>query len=108
MRGGGDGRPRHHRGRVAKQFRDGTKALDQLSLAIPRGVIYGLLGPNGAGKTALIRILATLLRPDSGTPRVAGCDVTGWGTRRPGQPGSKARTANPDAVAIRVSQDELT
>jgi daunorubicin resistance ABC transporter ATP-binding subunit len=46
-----------------------------LSLTIPRGTIYGLLGPNGAGKTTLIRILATLLRPDSGTARIAGHDV---------------------------------
>ena len=60
---------------VTKQFRDGTRALDGLSLAIPSGSIYGLLGPNGAGKTTLIRILATLLRPGSGTARVAGCDV---------------------------------
>jgi ABC-2 type transport system ATP-binding protein len=60
---------------VTKQFRDGTKALDKLSLAIPPGVIYGLLGPNGAGKTTLIRILTTLLRPDAGTARVAGYDV---------------------------------
>jgi len=62
---------------VTKRFRDGTTALDGLSLDIPRGVVYGLLGPNGAGKTTLIRILATLLRPDSGTARVAGYDVTG-------------------------------
>ena len=60
---------------VTKQFRDGTRALDGLSLTIPRGAVYGLLGPNGAGKTTLIRILATLLRPDSGTVRVAGYDV---------------------------------
>jgi ABC-2 type transport system ATP-binding protein len=60
---------------VAKLFRGGTRSLDGLSLAIPPGVIYGLLGPNGAGKTTLIRILATLLRPDSGTCRVAGFDV---------------------------------
>ncbi|GAB3168293.1 daunorubicin resistance protein DrrA family ABC transporter ATP-binding protein [Myceligenerans halotolerans] len=60
---------------VTKQFRDGTRALDGLSLAIPRGSIYGLLGPNGAGKTTLIRILATLLRAGSGAARVAGYDV---------------------------------
>ncbi len=60
---------------VTKQFRDGTRALDGLSLTIPQGVIFGLLGPNGAGKTTLIRILATLLRPDSGTARIAGYDV---------------------------------
>ena len=60
---------------VTKQFRDGARALDRLSLAIPSGSIYGLLGPNGAGKTTLIRILATLLRPGTGTARVAGYDV---------------------------------
>lgn len=52
-----------------------VKALDGLSLSIGRGVIFGLLGPNGAGKTTLIRVLATLLRPDSGTATVAGVDV---------------------------------
>ena len=66
---------------VTKQFRGGTRALDGLSLTIPPGVIYGLLGPNGAGKTTLIRILATLLRPDTGTVRVAGYDVA----RQPAQ-----------------------
>jgi daunorubicin resistance ABC transporter ATP-binding subunit len=60
---------------VTKQFRDGTRALDGLTLAVPAGIVYGLLGPNGAGKTTLIRILATLLRPDAGTARVAGHDV---------------------------------
>jgi ABC-type multidrug transport system ATPase subunit len=60
---------------VTKQFRGGIQALDGLSLAIPRGVIFGLLGPNGAGKTTLIRVLATLLRPDAGTAVVAGYDV---------------------------------
>jgi ABC-2 type transport system ATP-binding protein len=60
--------------RVTKRFRDGTRALDGLTLSIPTGGVYGLLGPNGAGKTTLIRILTTLLRPDSGTVRVAGHD----------------------------------
>ena len=49
-------------------------ALDGISLAIPRGEIFGLLGANGAGKTTLIRALVGLARPDSGTLRVLGFD----------------------------------
>ena len=45
------------------------KALDNLSLRIPRGISFGLLGPNGAGKTTLIRMLAGLLVPRSGSVR---------------------------------------
>ena len=52
-----------------------SRALDGVDLAIPRGSVYGVLGPNGAGKTTTIRILATLLRPDSGSARVLGHDV---------------------------------
>lgn len=50
-------------------------ALDDLSLAVPEGCLYGLLGPNGAGKTTTLRILATLLEPDSGEVHVAGIDA---------------------------------
>ena len=50
---------------VTKQYA-GHKALDDVSLAIPRGSVYGLLGPNGAGKTTLIRIINRITAPDSG------------------------------------------
>ena len=50
-------------------------ALDDLSLAVPEGCLYGLLGPNGAGKTTTLRILATLLEPDAGEVHVAGLDA---------------------------------
>jgi ABC-2 type transport system ATP-binding protein len=50
-------------------------ALDDFSLAVPRGTVLGLLGPNGAGKTTLVRILSTLTRLESGSARVGGFDV---------------------------------
>jgi ABC-2 type transport system ATP-binding protein len=52
-----------------------TRALDGLDLQVGAGAILGMLGPNGAGKTTTVRVLTTLLRPDQGTARVAGCDV---------------------------------
>ena len=49
--------------------------LDGIDLHVPAGTVFALLGPNGAGKTTAVRILTTLLRPDSGRARVAGHDV---------------------------------
>jgi ABC-2 type transport system ATP-binding protein len=51
-------------------------AVDGVSFAVPKGTILGLLGPNGAGKTTTVRMLTTLLRPDSGDVTIAGFDVT--------------------------------
>ena len=50
-------------------------AVDSLDLSIQVGEIFGLLGPNGAGKTTTLSMLATLLKPTSGTARVNGYDV---------------------------------
>lgn len=61
-------------GEVVKTFGD-IVALDGVSLEFDEGIVYALLGPNGAGKTTIIRVLTTLLRPDSGTASVAGIDV---------------------------------
>jgi ABC-2 type transport system ATP-binding protein len=51
------------------------RAVDDLSLCVPSGCIYGVLGPNGAGKTTTINILATLLKADAGVAKVFGYDV---------------------------------
>jgi len=52
-----------------------VRALDGLNLKVPKGSLYGLLGPNGAGKSTAIRIICTLLSPDSGHVEVEGRDV---------------------------------
>ncbi|HET9896568.1 MAG TPA: ATP-binding cassette domain-containing protein [Streptosporangiaceae bacterium] len=52
-----------------------TLAVDGVDLAVPPGKVLGLLGPNGAGKTTVVRMLATLLRPDAGSAKVCGADI---------------------------------
>lgn len=52
---------------LTKGFRgQQTPALEQVSLRIPEGCVYGLLGPNGAGKSTLLKIITGMMRPDSG------------------------------------------
>jgi ABC-2 type transport system ATP-binding protein len=51
------------------------EVLSEVDLAVPAGTVFALLGPNGAGKTTMVRILATLVRPDAGEATVAGHDV---------------------------------
>jgi ABC-2 type transport system ATP-binding protein len=59
-----------------KSSRDGVRrAVDNVSLGVVRGEIYGLLGANGSGKSTLIRMFSTLLTPDAGTVRVFGLDI---------------------------------
>jgi ABC-2 type transport system ATP-binding protein len=69
----------HARG-VRKTFRSAragrpVRAVDDVSLEVRRGEIYGLLGANGSGKSTLIRMFSTLLEPDAGQVRVFGLDV---------------------------------
>jgi ABC-2 type transport system ATP-binding protein len=61
---------------LVKTYRKGeVRALDGLNLTVEEGTVLGVLGPNGAGKTTAVRILSTLITPDSGTATVAGIDV---------------------------------
>ena len=63
---------------LRKTYRSRTgdvHALTGLDISVPEGTVTGLLGPNGAGKTTTVKVLNTLLRPDSGTASVAGIDV---------------------------------
>jgi ABC-2 type transport system ATP-binding protein len=52
-----------------------VKALDDLSISVPRGTVQALLGPNGAGKTTTVKVLTTLIKPDSGVALIDGVDV---------------------------------
>ena len=60
---------------LTKQF-GGKAAVDRLDLRIPQGEFHALLGPNGAGKTTTLRMVAGLLKPDAGTARILGHDIT--------------------------------
>jgi ABC-2 type transport system ATP-binding protein len=59
---------------LSKTYSNGVQALKNVSLDVPNGM-FGLLGPNGAGKSSLMRTIATLQDPDSGTIRLNGLDV---------------------------------
>jgi ABC-2 type transport system ATP-binding protein len=61
---------------IVRTFKDGeVRALDDVTLHVPRGQVFGLLGPNGSGKTTMVRILSTILLPTSGSATVNGIDV---------------------------------
>jgi ABC-2 type transport system ATP-binding protein len=61
---------------VTKTFGQVT-AVDNLSLQVPEGSVYGFIGPNGSGKTTTMRMIANIFYPDSGTVRVCGQPLTG-------------------------------
>jgi ABC-2 type transport system ATP-binding protein len=60
---------------LQKTYQGGKRALDGVSIDVPRGGIFGLLGPNGAGKSTLINILAGLVTKSGGTARIWGFDI---------------------------------
>jgi ABC-2 type transport system ATP-binding protein len=62
--------------KLSKVYSSGLKAVDEISIKLEDGEIFGFLGPNGAGKSTTIMILTTLLKPTSGKAFVAGFDVT--------------------------------
>jgi branched-chain amino acid transport system ATP-binding protein len=66
---------------IVKRF-GGIRAVDGCNLHVTKGSITGLIGPNGAGKSTLFNIIAGLLRPEHGTIKLDGEDVTGWPAHR--------------------------
>jgi ABC-2 type transport system ATP-binding protein len=80
---------------LRKAYGDVT-ALDGVDLTVAEGSVLGVLGPNGAGKTTTVRILTTLLRPDSGSARVLGLDVVRDAARLRGEIGLAGQYAAVD------------
>lgn len=60
---------------VSKTYGGRVKAVDNISLSIDSGCIYGFLGPNGAGKTTTIKLITGIIKPDEGRITVDGCDI---------------------------------
>lgn len=72
---------------ISKEFKEGigskrVRAVEELSLEVNRGEVFGFLGPNGAGKSTSIKILINLIFPDAGHASIMGKDVSDTNTRR--------------------------
>src|SRR5919205_824021 len=78
---------------LAREFKDGPRAVDAIDLDVAPGEIYGFLGPNGAGKSTTVHVLTTLLPPTAGSARVAGFDVVREGARVRGAIGAALQEA---------------
>ena len=65
---------------LGKRYPNGVQAVHSISLEVRRGEVFGLVGPNGAGKSTLLKLIAGLLRPERGSVRIDGRDVTGLPT----------------------------
>jgi len=68
-------RTHKRRNPLGKRKKEEVVALKNIDLTVARGEVFGVLGPNGSGKSTLIRLVSTLLLPDSGSLRVFGHDV---------------------------------
>src|SRR5665647_1581118 len=60
---------------VNKTYNSTVKAVDNLSIVIPNGEIFGFIGPNGAGKTTTIKLIAGILNSDGGSIKINGLDI---------------------------------
>ena len=96
---------------VTKRF-DGTAAVDDLSLTVPTGSIYGFIGPNGSGKTTTLRMIMHILLPDEGQIEVLGSRDTAAARDRVELPARGARALQEDddppaAALLRAAQRRI-